>query len=188
MRNAEVTYNPVEDSKPKILLGMFPAHVCKWEEGEARGSSIPYNPTFKIHESVKGTTGEDPRTGEEFPADIMAGKEIRGKGVWLCTDGSRSNRLYVEFGEKLGLKFPTHKEGEVDITDVQIIDPEDILGKPCYVIIEMQVANADRKLPEKDQRKFARVTSVEVWPEGKALDPSVFLAAKAAVNDGGVDW
>ena len=181
MKEIEATFNESEDGFTPVVEGTYPAHITSFDTREYNGSTV-YNLSFTVDgevekldvpKLVKDSNGGyaqavDPN-GKPLTvnAGFMSGNMYRiDKGVWLTPNPSQGegwkNRRYKEFFENLGVSFPSDKEGNVTLGE---IEKEDVIGLPCLVELrETSFTNS-----EGQQRSAMKVTNVFPWSDGSRL-------------------
>jgi hypothetical protein len=179
MEDIAVLFDPIKDGEEKpTLLGVFPAHIVGYKEGNKYKSSIPYNVTFKIAPEAAELTGTNwKQKDEETSADYMPGREVRSVGIWLNPDPKPEerwkNRDYRNFLEAIGIELKTIEKGGQKFESLVTLEEAEALGRPCLVNIKL----------EKDKREadrvYPKVFGVQSWDNGERIDvtedePDVF--------------
>lgn len=181
MKKVDATYNENTDGFTPVAEGTYPAHVSGFESNEYQGSQV-FNLTFTVAEEAskleipklaKDNNGNYVPTtnGNGEPATVnasfVAGNSYRvDKGVWLTPNPDEGegwkNRRYKEFFEGLGIEFPTDKEGNTTLAEVE---EDDVLGFPCLIELrESTFTNSEGK-----ERTSLKVTNVHSWDDGTRL-------------------
>jgi len=119
--------------------------------------------TVQLSKSVSGDVLNDDGKPKETSLAFMAGKKYRSAGVFLTPklpEGERwKNKKYTEFFSNMGVKFPTNKDGVVQLQEVE---ESDIIGLPA--IADVQVYKYTTK--DGTQRSTMRVMNVFPWNDG----------------------
>jgi len=181
MKKVDATYNESTDAYIPVAEGTYPAHVSGFESNDYKGSQV-FNLTFTVAEEAskleipklaKDNNGNyvPVTNGVGEPATInaafVAGNTYRvDKGVWLTPNPDEGegwkNRRYKEFFEGLGIDFPTDKEGNTTLAEVE---KDDVLGFPCLIELrESTFTNSEGK-----ERTSLKVTNIYSWDDGTKL-------------------
>jgi hypothetical protein len=179
---------PGQTRKPAVLIGTFPAHLTKWEEGKTYGNGIPYNTgvTFDDCKDLVGTNSKD----EEFSAEHMTGKTCQGITVWFNAKTEETeqwrNQRFFEWGTTLGFKFPESKEQpdkEKISYDLCKIPEKEVWGTPVLATVILQgrtekngkkitlsAKNAAEYKALQDQHNFV-IENIRLFPTVVAIEP-----------------
>jgi hypothetical protein len=175
MKKVDATYNEKDDGFVPVAEGTYPSHVSKFESNEYNGSVV-FNLTFKVAEEAnkleipkltKDNNGNYVPTGDTVSAAFVTGKTYRvDKGVWLTPNPAEGegwkNKRYKEFFENLGVDFPSDKEGNVGLGEVE---ETDVIGLPC--LIELRETSFTNK--DGETKTSLKVTNVHPWDDGERL-------------------
>jgi len=189
MEDLGVLYDPINDGQEKTtLLGVFPAHIVGFKEGDKYKGSIPYNVTFKIAPEAAELTGTNwkSESNEDISADYMPGREVRSKGIWLNPDPKPEerwkNRDYRNFLEAIGIELKMVEKSGQKYESLVTLEEAEALGRPCLVTIKLE---NDKRDPD---RKFPKVFGVQSWDNGDRIDvtedePDVFATHEDISTD-----
>ena len=174
----ETLFN-LEDANPKpVLLGTFPAHIVKYEEGRHIKGSVPYNVTYKFADEVIELTGtnwqnkdeDNPQGMPGESADHMADREVRSVGIWFNPTPkpgeSWRNRDYFKFLQAVNADLKTV---EVDGKSNFILRPlneTEVLGRPVLVSVKLE---QDKRVGMED-RFYPKAYGVQSWDDGERID------------------
>jgi len=180
MEDLGVLYDPINDGQEKpTLLGVFPAHIVGFKEGNKFKGSIPYNVTFKIAQEAAELTGTNwkAQDSEDIQADYMPGREVRSVGIWLNPDPKPEerwkNRDYRNFLEAIGIELKMIEKNGQKFESLVTLEEIEALGRPCLVTIKLE---KDKRDPD---RNYPKVFNVQSWDNGERIDvtedePDVF--------------
>ena len=179
----DTTYNEARDGMIPIVAGTYPAHVSGLESKDLTtkaGEQKVFNLTFLIASDVEKTNvpkmvkdgdGEliqqlnEDGTPVTISASFMSGKRFNSTGIWLTPqprDGEGwKNRRYKEFFENMGIQFPTNKQGDTLLAEVE---ESDVVGHPCFVKLGREEYEKDG-----EQRFVWKVFDVFPWSDGEKL-------------------
>ncbi len=173
------TFNESTDAYQPIVAGTYPAHIISFESRDIN-DSVVFNMTFKIADKVgemevpvyNNIDGKYEATLDENGKEVtrkathLIGKEVRSSGVWLTPNPKEGegwkNRKYKEFFENLGVSFPTDKDGNAQLGQVE---EEDVLGFPCLA----KVAEQSFTNKEGEEKTTMRVFNTFPWTGGQKL-------------------
>ena len=175
MKEVDAIYNEKDNDFTPVAEATYPAHVSKFQSSEYNGSTV-FNLTFRVADEAsklevpkltKDNNGNYVPTGETISAAYVTGREYRvDKGVWLTPSPKEGegwkNKRYKEFFEGINVKFPSDKEGNVVLGEVE---ESDVIGFPC--LIELRETSFTNKDGEK--KTSLKVTNVHPWDDGDKL-------------------
>jgi CDP-glycerol glycerophosphotransferase (TagB/SpsB family) len=178
MKEFDAIFDSKNDQPQQPIPGKYPSHVSGFEAVLLPSGAKVFNIDFTLAEECKkmtkehtikftdkasGTVLDDDGKAKEISLAFMAGKQYRSAGVFLTPklpEGERwKNKKYTEFFSNMGVKFPTNKDG---IVQLQEVEESDIIGLPA--ISDVQVYKYTTK--DGTQRSTMRVMNVFPWDDG----------------------
>jgi len=184
MKEATAVFNEQKDGYTPTAPGVYNAHIIELRSREL-DDRVVFNFRVRVAEEAgkllipqysKDGDGDDAQIVKDssgkavmVKADYMVGREFESRGIWFTSVPPPKerwrNRDYKEFCEKVGVVFPTNKENETQLGE---IEESDVLGLP--LLAKIGTYEYKNKKTGKVTKQM-KVLSAHPWHDGKRLKP-----------------